>query len=154
MYQIWKVSPQGGEPVQVTQHGGTYGKESLDGKTLYYAKLGPRPTMWRVALAGGEEVRIEVDLASYSNFAVARDGIYFESLPPNSQLGHIPMFSPFTRPESTIDFLSFATGKASRVVTVDRHAGHGMDVSPDGRTLMFGQMDSLTEDLMLVENFK
>lgn len=26
-------------------------------------------------------------------------------------------------------------------------------MSPDGRTLLFAQMDSLTEDLMLVENF-
>ena len=154
-YQIWKVSPQGGEPVQITRRGGTYGKESLDGKTLYYAKLGgPRPTLWRVPVAGGEEVQIEVNLASYSNFALAREGIYFESLPATSQLGHIPMLSPFTRPESTIDFWSLATGKVSRVLTVDRYAGHGMDVSPDGRTLMFGQMDTLTEDLMLVENFK
>jgi serine/threonine protein kinase len=155
VYQIWKVSPQGGEPVQVTQRGGTYGKESLDGKTLYYAKLGgPRPTMWRVPVAGGEEVRIEINLASYSNFAVAREGIYFESLPPADQLGHVPMLSPFTRPESTIDFLSFATGKITRVVTVDRYAGHGMDVSADGHTLMFGQVDTLTEDLMVVEGFK
>jgi hypothetical protein len=40
------------------------------------------------------------------------------------------------------------------VMTVDRHAGHGIDVSPDGRTLLFAQMDSFTEDLMLVENFR
>lgn len=28
------------------------------------------------------------------------------------------------------------------------------DLSADGRTLLFGQMDSFTEDLMLVENFR
>ena len=156
VYQIWKLAPQGGEPVQLTKNGGVYGKESLDGRYLYYAKFGPAglPTMWRVPVSGGEEVRIEINLASYSNFAVAREGIYFESAPPSSPLGHIPMLSPFTRPEATIDFFSFATGKVSRVLTVNRYAGHGMDVSPDGRTLMFGQMDTLTEDLMLVENFK
>jgi hypothetical protein len=93
-------------------------------------------------------------MASYGNFAVARDGVYFESSPPNSPLGHTPMFTPFTRPEATIDFLSFATGKVTRVMTVDRHAGHGLDVSPDGKTLLFAQMDSFTEDLMLVENFR
>jgi Tol biopolymer transport system component len=155
VYQIWKMSPEGGEQVQVTQHGGVYGKESLDGRYLYYAKFGTAlPTLWRVPVSGGEEVRIDVDLASYSNFAVAREGIYFESAPPSSPLGHIPMLSAFTRPEATLDFLAFATGKVSRLVTVNRYAGHGMDVSPDGRTLMFGQMDTLTEDLMLVENFK
>ena len=93
-------------------------------------------------------------MASYGNFAVARDGIYFESSPPSSPRGHTPMFTPFTRPEATFDFLSFATGQLNRVLTVDRHAGHGLDVSPDGKTLLFAQMDSFTEDLMLVENFR
>jgi hypothetical protein len=39
------------------------------------------------------------------------------------------------------------------VLTLDRHAGHGLDVSPDQRTLLFAQMDDFTEDLMLIENF-
>jgi len=154
-YQIWKVSPRGGEPLQVTQQGGTYAKESVDGQYLYVARTGGLPpSLWRVPVSGGEEVPVVREMASYGNFAVARDGIYFESSPPNSPLGHTPMFTPFTRPEATIDFLSFATGKVTRVMTVDRHAGHGLDVSPDGKTLLFAQMDSFTEDLMLVENFR
>jgi eukaryotic-like serine/threonine-protein kinase len=154
-YEIWKLSPRGGEPVQLTQHGGTYAKESVDGRYLYVARTGPfPPSLWRVPVSGGDEVQVVREMASYGNFAVARDGIYFESSPPGSSLGHTPMFTPFTRPESTIDFLSFATGKITRVMTVDRHAGHGLDVSPDGRTLLFAQMDSFTEDLMLVENFR
>lgn len=154
-YQIWKVSPRGGEPVQVTQQGGTYAKESVDGRYLYVARTGPfPPSLWRVPVSGGDEVQVLREMASYGNFAVARDGIYFESSPPSSPLGHTPMFTPFTRPEATIDFLSFATGKVTRVMTVDRHAGHGLDVSSDGKTLLFAQMDSFTEDLMLVENFR
>jgi len=34
------------------------------------------------------------------------------------------------------------------------YAGHGLDVSPDGRTLLFGQMDGFNEDLLLVENVR
>jgi serine/threonine protein kinase len=49
---------------------------------------------------------------------------------------------------------SFATGKVNRVLTLDRHAGHGLDVSPDRRTLLFAQMDDFTEDLMPVESFR
>jgi Tol biopolymer transport system component len=154
-YQTWKVSPDGGEPVQVTQQGGLYAKESLDGRFIYYARIDTTPpTIWRAPVAGGEEVQIVGDLASYGNFAVSREGIYFESSPHNSPLGHIPMFAPFTRPEATIDFISFATGKISRVMTIDRVAGHGLDLSRDGRTLLFAQMDSFSEDLMLVENFR
>jgi hypothetical protein len=150
-HQLWKVSPGGGEPVQLTQHGGGYAKESLDRRYIYYSRIDTAlPTLWRVSVSGGEEVQVVRNLASYGNFAVARDGIYFESSPPSSPLGHIPILSP----EATIEFLSFATGRVTRVMTVDRHAGHGLDVSPDGRTLLFAQMDSFTEDLMLVENFR
>jgi hypothetical protein len=107
-----------------------------------------------VPVSGGEEVQVLRELAFYGNFAVARDGIYFESAPPSSSLGAIPMLTPFTRPQVTIDFLSFATGRVTRVITVDRPGGIGLDVSRDGRTLLFAQSDSFTEDLMLVENFR
>ena len=110
--------------------------------------------LWRVPVGGGEEVPVLPRLASYGNFAVASDGIYFEERLPGNPLGHTPDFTPFTRLEAAIDFLSFATGKVNRVLTLDRHAGHGLDVSPDGRTLLFAQMDDFTEDLMLVEHFR
>jgi hypothetical protein len=34
------------------------------------------------------------------------------------------------------------------------YAGHGLDVSPDGRTLLFGQMGGFSDDLLLVENVR
>jgi Tol biopolymer transport system component len=154
-YQIWKLPPQGGDAIQVTRHGGTYAKESVDGRFLYYAKLETAlPSLWRIPAGGGEEIQILRELAVYGNFAVARDGIYFESPPAGSSLRHTPMFTASSRPGAAIDFLSFATVKINRVLTLTRYAGNGMDVSADGRTLLFGQMDSLTEDLMLVENFR
>jgi Tol biopolymer transport system component len=155
--QLHKVSPRGGEPVPVTrQSGGCRAFESFDSGYIYYSRIDtvPSNTLWRVPMAGGEEVQILGAIASWANYAVARDGIYFESPPPSSPLGHRPILSAFTRPEATIDFLSFVTGKVTRVLTVPRHAGHGFDVSPDGRTLLFAQMDAFTEDLMLVENFR
>jgi Tol biopolymer transport system component/predicted Ser/Thr protein kinase len=152
-YQVWKMPGRGGAAVQVTQRGGTYGKESVDGQYLYYGKTSPLTALWRVPVNGGEEVEIFPRLASYGNFAVASDGIYFEERLAGNPLGHTPDFTPFTRLEAAIDFLSFATGKVNRVLTLDRHAGHGLDVSPDHRTLLFAQMDDFTEDLMLIENF-
>jgi Tol biopolymer transport system component len=54
--QTWKVSPEGGEPVQVTQQGGGYAKESFDRRYIYYARIDTAPpTLWRVPAAGGEE---------------------------------------------------------------------------------------------------
>jgi len=153
--EIWKVAPGGGEPVQVTRRGGLYGKESVDGRDLYYASTATFPaTICRVPVAGGEEVTVVRNLAYYANYSVARDGIYFESSVPGTSVGSLAMFTPFSRPGATIEFLSFATGRVSRVLTLDRHAGHGFSVSPDGKTLLFGVVESFTEDLMLIENFR
>ena len=152
--QLWKMSPDGSHPVPVTQHGGAYAKESVDRRFIYYTRDDGLATLWRIPTAGGEEVQIARDMANWANFAVARDGIYFESSPPSTPLRPLPILSPFTRREATIEFLSFATGEIKRVLTIARYGGHGLDVSPDGRTLLFAQLDSFTEDLMLVENFR
>ena len=64
------------------------------------------------------------------------------------------LFAPFAR-GATIDFLSFAPGgKITTVLKLTEYAGHGLDVSPNGRTLLFGQMDGFNEDLLLVENVR
>ncbi len=154
-YEVWKVAPAGGEAIQVTTTGGVYAKESVDGRLLYHARVGQGlPSLWHIPVDGGEAVQVISQLASYGNFAVARDGIYFEAPDPKSFLGHDSFFNPFINPTASIDFLSFATGKVSRVTALSRPAGNGLDVSPDGRTLLFSQMDSFAEDLMLVENFR
>ena len=96
----------------MTQHGGTYAKESLDGRDHVLRKnlRGRREDgsqllsagIWRVPAAGGEEVQIVRDVASYGNFAVAREGIYFESSPPDSPLAtsRCSLRSPARRPRS------------------------------------------------------
>ena len=89
-----------------------------------------------------------------SNFAVAREGLYFESAAPEKGRYQALLSIPVTRPQGFIDYLSFATGKVTRILTLDRFAGQGFDLSPDGRTLLFCQVDSHTEDLMLIENFR
>jgi hypothetical protein len=107
-----------------------------------------------MAIAGGKEEQVLKEMANWANFAVAREGIYFESSSTSTQVPRSLISSPFTRPAFTIEFLSFKTGKRTPVLTIPRHGGHGLDVSPDGRTLLFAQLDSFTQDLMLVENFR
>ena len=55
--QIWKVAVSGGEPSQVTQHGGFAAFESSDGRFLYFAKE-DQAGIWRMATRGGDEVLI------------------------------------------------------------------------------------------------
>jgi len=48
----------------------------------------------------------------------------------------------------------FATGKARKVMTVERGINMRIAVSPDGNTILYTQLDEAASDLMLVENFK
>ena len=48
----------------------------------------------------------------------------------------------------------FATGKTRRLATIERVVSAGIAVSPDGRTLLYSQIDETGSDLMLVENFR
>jgi Tol biopolymer transport system component len=120
------------DEVQVTRNGGSGAKESPDGKFLYYVKGG---ALWRMPVKGGEEMRV-VEGAS-SSYAVTNTGIYF-----------IPSG------DAAIRFLDLTTQAIRTVAVLDRLARTGLTVSPDGRTILFAQVDNYDVDLMLMENFR
>ena len=153
--EIWKLPARGGQPIQITHGGATYAKESVDGRYLYYSRSenGLR-SLRRIETSGGEDVQVIPQIAHYGNFAVVKEGVYFEASPPAGDISLRSLFAPFAR-GATIDFLSFAPGgKITTVLNLTEYAGHGLDVSPDGRTLLFGQMDGFSEDLLLVETVR
>jgi len=145
-YQVWKIpwTPGAGresEAVQVTQKGGLFAMESPDGRHVYYANSRANPGLWRVPAQRGEEIQVLPALDDPGSFAVAERGIYF--MPPRN--------ADRTHP---IQFLEFATGKTFPVVTIDKPMGPRLAVSPDGRSLLYHQVDQQSRDLMLVENFR
>ena len=74
-------------------------------------------------------------------FSLVKEGIYFIPGPPF-----------YTK--SSIQFLNFVTGKVKTVAPMSAPTYAGLSVSPDGRTLLFSQVDEVFSDLMLVENFR
>jgi Tol biopolymer transport system component len=87
------------DPVQLTRQGfGGGAIESTDGRLVHYEKGGG---VWRVPIQGGEETRV---LESFfnDNFAVVDQGIYFIH----------------SAERSTIQYLSFATGKINRIAAI------------------------------------
>jgi Tol biopolymer transport system component/tRNA A-37 threonylcarbamoyl transferase component Bud32 len=139
-YQVWKMPAQGGDAVQMTRGGGIAPTESPDGKTLYFTKENGMEGLWKMPADGGPETRVIPDVYRY-NYAVTGKGIYFT---PNG-----------TRDQtSSVQFLNFATGIATPIVKVPKPLDLGLTVSPDGRTLLYTQIDSSGRDLMLVENFR
>jgi Tol biopolymer transport system component/DNA-binding winged helix-turn-helix (wHTH) protein len=140
-HEVWKVSAGGGEAVQVTRNGGGPAFESPDGKSIYYTKGDvPTPTgLWNMPVSGGEESQVLPSVV-WRAFFLVNDGIYFIAEP-----GADRKFS--------IQFLNIATGKVKTVAPISNPAEE-LSVSPDGRFLLFSQVDEAGSDLMLVENFR
>lgn len=139
--EIWKMPATGGEAVQVTRHGGDAPQESPDGKSVYYEKGWPSHcSLWRVPAAGGEEVKVLEPTHPYAGWTVGKQGIYFFT-PPDG------------RGRSDICLYRFATGKTTKILTIERNVYYRIAVSPDERTILYTQFDQAGSDLMLVENF-
>jgi Tol biopolymer transport system component len=134
--EVWKMPSQGGAPVQVTRNGGAAALESRDGKTLYYSK--DPNALWRKELPDGEETKIAGPIFRY-NFALAENGIYYTTYESKSPV---------------IVFRDFSTGKVTPILAMTKLPDLGLEVSPDGRFLLFVQLDYEGSDLKLVENFR
>jgi Tol biopolymer transport system component/tRNA A-37 threonylcarbamoyl transferase component Bud32 len=134
--EIWKMPSQGGAPVQVTRNGGNAGLEARDGRILYYSK--DPLSLWQKVLPDGEETQIASRIHRY-NIAVAPNGIYYTSMAE--------------RPAAVM-FRDSATGKSTQILRMAKAPDLGLEVSPDGRSLLYVQLDFAGSDLKLVENFR
>jgi len=123
--------------------------ESTDGKVLYYVKTqlptdpsGAAATLWAMPAEGGEE-HLVTSQQIQLHWAVATYGIYFTD--------------PATRPRTSMKFFDARTGRITTITTLERQpacCGQSLAVSPDGHRILYSQQDSVTTDLMLVENFR
>ena len=129
---------EGGEAVQVTNQGGFSPFESPDRQSLYYQKTDRNSEIWKVPVAGGQESKV-LDPVGDRKFAVLDQGIYFISHEAET---------------STLHFFRFATGETREIARIRTRTTMGLSVSPDGRSLIYSQVDQVGSDLMLVENFR
>jgi Tol biopolymer transport system component/DNA-binding winged helix-turn-helix (wHTH) protein len=131
--QVWRMPALGGAATRLTQHGGTAPQESLDGATLYYVKPAGVGSLWKMPVNGGEEKQI-ADAIFRSNYAITSQGIYLIS-------------------GKSVELLQPETGVRKTVIPT-KTPDLGLAVSPDGRYLLWSQIDAVGSDLMLVENFR
>jgi hypothetical protein len=135
----------GGEPVALTTGGGFDSVESPDGKFLYYGKERGQPGIWRIPVAGGQESLVidQHQAGLWRQWAVIETGLFF--------------ITAETPDRPVIEFLTFATGKISPVMALKKKlpdTASGLSVSPDGRSLLWAQLDQVTSDIMLIDNFR
>jgi Tol biopolymer transport system component len=136
-YEVWKMAAGGGTAIQLSRNGGGNQVESEDGAAIYYTS---GSSLMKAAVDGSGETRLA---ESIDDFALASDGIYYHAAPPDNNLL----------------LLSFVSGPSRQIanLAVGRRKGQdsmGLSVSPDGRWLLYTQVDSRAgSDLMLIENF-
>jgi Tol biopolymer transport system component len=142
--QIWKLPATGGAAEQVTKQGGHEALESPDGRWLYYTKGRGVPAIWRIPVTGGEETLVRGFPLPVTRFwTVTNEGLYFAGADSSAR--------------SAINFFNFSTGKVALVMALEKGrplGGPGLSVSPDGRRLLFSQIDRRGSDIMLLENFR
>lgn len=139
--QIWRMPARGGEAVQWTREG-AFAQESLDGRYLYFVKLpqNGQASLWRMPAAGGEETKVLESLLGYS-FDLTESGVYY--VDRCGVDGTCPMY-----------LYSFATGRRTALVAASLQGNNGLAVSPDGLTLLRGQVSEIRADLMMLESFR
>jgi Tol biopolymer transport system component/DNA-binding winged helix-turn-helix (wHTH) protein len=137
--QVWKVPDGGGTPIQLTKEGGESPVEGTDG-FVYYSKSFRSDEVWKVPPVGGEETRVmkAAGLDSWS-WALGPTGIYFIT---NKNGG-----------KGTLFFYDFGTSKMLSLMPFDKRVVEPA-LSPDGKSLVFFQIDQWEQTIMLVNHFR
>ena len=150
-WQIWKIPASGGEAVPVTNGIAFEPFESPDRAYIYYVETRDRPSpLWRLPVSGGPPVKVLEGVVLF-NFVVLKGGIYYIDR-PSGEGGIREVDRPSG--ETRLQYFDFATRRST---TVARNLGNvfiGLTASADGRTVLYTRVDSSTDDLMLVENFR
>ena len=115
--------------------------ESADGKVLYFPSRNFDANIMMLALdrpgATPQAIQQMAKIFTAGQWAVVPAGIYF---------------SPQDNPRS-ICFYDFATKHTREIFRADKDLNEGMSVSPDGRYMLYSQMES-NADIMLVNHFR
>jgi len=115
--------------------------ESADGKILYFPSRNVNALIMMLPLDRADTAPQPVagmpNLSVEHQWAVVTSGIYF-----------VPQTAP-----RTICFYDFATGHTREIFKTDRELSDGISVSPDGRYMLYSQLDENNSNIMLVNNF-
>jgi Tol biopolymer transport system component/DNA-binding winged helix-turn-helix (wHTH) protein len=116
--------------------------ESSDGKVLYFPWSDDDPNLMMLALdrpgAEPKPVPEMPRISGETRWAPVSGGIYF-----------ILQGKP-----RSIYFYDFATRRTREVFRTDKDLGEGMSISPDGRYMLYSQIDESNSDIVLVNNFR
>ena len=134
--ETWKVSVDGTAPILTTASEAFDLAESDDGKWLYYSRQREKQSgIWRRPAAGGDAERVPgTENLVYRSWALRHDHLFFQ------QQGLPGGFAD-------LDLRTFAIRSAGTGPKTIFNGPRNITVSPDGRTLLYTQLDLVTGDL-------
>ena len=141
--KVYRCSENGGNATMVSSGPAFSFRESFDGETLYFVDGWTDATLKRVSVnqpGPASPVEGMPLLKDAALWTVVPGGIYF-----------VPADSPHS-----IRYFDLSTRRFRRVTEVDRDfnsANGGLSVSPDGRWILYSQVDDVNSDIVLVDHF-
>jgi len=115
--------------------------EGLDDEVLYFADRRFRSTIHGVSLRGGPKAFPLDGMPQVNNWnawTTVHGGIYF-----------VPVGSP-----DSLRYYDFTSRELRDVLRLQKDFSDGLSISPDGRFLLYSQLDDLNSDIMVVENYR
>jgi Tol biopolymer transport system component/DNA-binding winged helix-turn-helix (wHTH) protein len=140
-FQVWRVPAEGGNPVQLTNHGGHAAIASLDGKLIYYAKTQyANPEIWQIPSNGGPEKLLSplLNPVTWAAWSVTERGIVFAH-PSGHDRPAVGLFDPNTHRVTNLAFLQIPP--------------FWLTASPDAHSMLYDQPGWQQAQIMVVENF-
>ena len=128
--QVWKVPAAGGQPLQITRHGGFSAYESMDGQSLYYAKSRyQNPEIWQMPVHGGTESRVSLlHPTTWASWALTNKGIL--------------LLSEYTDQASELQYFDFATRSIHSLATLEK-ASFWLASSPKGTSIWYSELTDI-----------
>ena len=142
-HQLYRCRAEGGDATLLAGSGDAMtAVESSDGKVLYFTWWTGNTNIMTLPLdrpgAPPQAVPGLPKVFDEAQWTLAANGIYF---------------TPHDNPR-IICFFDFAIGQTRQIFKADKDLGEGMSISPDGRYMLYSQIDESNADIMLVDNFR
>jgi len=139
--KLYRCPISGGDAVLLSEAGGWYPLESLDGETVYFPSSADRNVLNALSLKHpSAESPLEgmPRVATYNMWTVGPGGIYFARA---------------EAPQS-VCYFDFATKKSHLLFEAAKPFWPSLSVSSDGRWILYSQWDEDNADIMLVDHFR
>jgi hypothetical protein len=140
-HRIYRCSQEGGVAEQLgTGLEATRPEESADGEYLYAASREVNLQLEKLALKdmkSGVQAEAMPLVFQWTLWHLTQNGIYF-----------VPKEAP-----RTMRFFEFTTHKVKDVFTLDKDFADGISISPDGRYMLYSQVDEVNADIMVMDKY-